>query len=356
MIDLPSFYVDFDGQYSNDPDYRSTTRDVRKLLIELTDKDKINGLVIDLRGNGGGALTEAISLTGLFIRKGPVVQVKNSQGKVQVDRDPDPEIIYDGPLVVLVDRYSASASEIFAGAIQDYRRGLIIGEPTFGKGTVQNLVRLNRFSKDDKPLGQLKVTIAQFFRINGDSTQHRGVIPDIIWPTHTANNDIGERAYENALPWRHIHDTSFVPWRDIPAPALFSNTYESHQQRVKLDPEFQYVVELNNLNQQRRDRKAVSLLDSKRELDRKLFDEERLSIENKKRTAIGDEVLATIDDLDAYNTEQSEIKKEDKKPDIFLRESSRILSDYIIIARNIADPAQGFASQIPDSTKESVTN
>jgi len=235
VIDLPSFYSDFDGKNVSDPDYRSTTRDVKNLLTEL-EQENIDGLIIDLRGNGGGALTEAITLTGLFIGKGPVVQVQNSNGRIQIDRDPDPEIVYEGPLAVLVDRNSASASEIFAGAIQDYGRGLIIGEPTFGKGTVQNLINLNRFVNSEEDLGQLKLTIAQFFRINGDSTQFKGVIPDITWRTAGQETKSGERSFDNALPWRQIEKASFVPFQVSLDPQVLRNTKLKHISRVEKKP------------------------------------------------------------------------------------------------------------------------
>ncbi len=183
VIDLPTFYMDFEGRSAGREDYRSTTRDVRKIIADLSEQG-IDGLIVDLRGNGGGSLNEATELTGLFIDTGPVVQVRDSQGRLVVEKDSDPGVAYAGPLLVLVDRNSASASEIFAGAIQDYRRGLLVGEPTFGKGTVQNLVDLDRRDPSMKgKLGQLKMTIAQFFRVNGSSTQHRGVEPDIVLPT-----------------------------------------------------------------------------------------------------------------------------------------------------------------------------
>ena len=204
VIEVPTFYMDFEARARGDKDFRSTTRDVRKLLDELQQK-QIDGLIVDLRSNGGGSLSEATDLTGLFIDKGPVVQVRNSQGRVQLERDTDRGVAYAGPMAVLVNRNSASASEIFAGAIQDYDRGLVLGEPTFGKGTVQNLVDLNRYDDSmEGKLGQLKATIAQFFRVAGGSTQHKGVIPDITFPTALSNEDHGERALENALPWDSI--------------------------------------------------------------------------------------------------------------------------------------------------------
>ena len=223
VIDLPTFYVDFDGRSSGETDYRSTTRDVARLIKKLQ-AENIDGLIIDLRGNGGGALTEATTLTGLFIEQGPIVQVKDAKGRIRVKRDSDPTIVYRGALAVLVDGNSASASEIFAGAIQDYGRGIVIGEPTYGKGTVQNLVDLDKYARNkDEKLGQLKFTIAQFFRINGDSTQHRGVVPDILLPTAQDDTERGERSLENALPWQQVASARYSPFDQSDLSAALAN-------------------------------------------------------------------------------------------------------------------------------------
>nr|ADI22204.1 periplasmic protease [uncultured gamma proteobacterium HF0200_34B07] len=223
VIDLPTFYVDFDGRSSGKTDYRSTTRDVTRLVKELQ-TENIDGLIIDLRGNGGGALTEATNLTGLFIEQGPIVQVKDAKGRIRIKHDSDPTIVYRGTLAVLVDGNSASASEIFAGAIQDYGRGIVIGEPTYGKGTVQNLIDLDRYARnEDEELGQLKFTIAQFFRINGDSTQHRGVVPDVLLPTARDDIEHGERGLENALPWQQIASTRYRPFDQSDLTTAVSN-------------------------------------------------------------------------------------------------------------------------------------
>jgi carboxyl-terminal processing protease len=331
VIHLPSFYSDFEGRNTNDPEYRSTTRDVRRLLVELKNED-INGLIIDLRGNGGGALTEAITLTGLFIRKGPVVQVQNTNGRIQVDRDSDPEIVYDGPLVVLVDRYSASASEIFAGAIQDYQRGLIVGEPTFGKGTVQNLVNLNRFVNTDEDLGQLKVTIAQFFRINGDSTQHRGVIPDLVWSTSEKDVDSGERAYDNALPWRRIDPAKFVPFHTGLDEAALDQAISTHFSRTQHDPEYEYILAVNDINKTNRERNTITLNEEQRRRDRIERDIERLSLTNRKRESMGQSPFANVELLDA--DEEERIRRAERyelidvELDTYLVESAKVLVDY----------------------------
>src|SRR6185503_20045927 len=182
VITLPTFYEDFEARRRGDKDYRSATRDVAKLLTELKQKN-VDGVLIDLRNDGGGSLSEAIDLTGLFVGHGPVVQVRNAGGRIEEGRNTDTDMVWSGPLAVLVNRNSASASEIFAGAIQDYGRGVIVGENTYGKGTVQNLVDLDQMSQHEKPtFGELKMTIQQFFRVDGESTQLRGVTPDINFP------------------------------------------------------------------------------------------------------------------------------------------------------------------------------
>ncbi|HTF18996.1 MAG TPA: carboxy terminal-processing peptidase [Chryseolinea sp.] len=209
VITLPSFYMDFEAYQKGDPNYTSTTRDVQRLIKELQ-TEKIDGLAIDLRNNGGGALAEAIELTGLFIKDGPVVQVKNSSNKIEVGKDDDPSVAYNGPLVVLTNRFSASASEIFAGAIQDYHRGIIIGESTYGKGTVQTVVDLKRFiNAPDDEVGELKITFQKFYRVTGSSTQHKGVTPDINLPTALSPEQFGESSSQSALPWDEIRGTLY---------------------------------------------------------------------------------------------------------------------------------------------------
>ncbi|WP_300619252.1 carboxy terminal-processing peptidase [Dokdonella sp.] len=215
VISLPTFYQDFEARRRGDRNYKSATRDVERLLGELR-ADKVDGVIIDLRNNGGGSLAEATDLTGLFIDKGPVVQVRNANGQVEVESDTKGGMAWDGPLGVLVNRASASASEIFAAAIQDYGRGVIIGEPTFGKGTVQNLVDLDEVAHNEKPtFGEVKMTIAQFFRINGGSTQLRGVTPDISFPLTVDAKDFGESSYDNALPWTSIAPAKYKPVADL---------------------------------------------------------------------------------------------------------------------------------------------
>jgi carboxyl-terminal processing protease len=241
VISLPGFYQDFEAKRRGDKDFKSATRDVARILGELK-KEKVDNVLIDLRNNGGGSLVEAVELTGLFIDKGPVVQQRNAEGRVEVSSDENAGLAWDGPVGVLINRGSASASEIFAAAIQDYGRGLIIGEPSFGKGTVQQLVGLDRFAPSDKVhYGELKMTVAQFFRINGGTTQLRGVTPDIKLPT-TADADLfGESSYDNALPWVAIKPAQYVPAGDLKE--LVTPLQKRLDARIVKDKDFQFLQE-----------------------------------------------------------------------------------------------------------------
>ena len=241
VISLPTFYQDFEARRKGDKDFKSATRDVARILGELK-RDKVDNVLIDLRNNGGGSLVEAVELTGLFIDKGPVVQQRSAEGKIEVESDNNAGLAWDGPVGVLINRGSASASEIFAAAIQDYGRGLIIGEPSCGKGTVQTLVNLDRFAQNDKVhYGELKMTIAQFFRINGGTTQLRGVIPDIKLPVTSDSESFGESSYDNALPWVSIKAASYVPLGDLKE--LFAPLQKRHDVRIAKDKDFQYLQE-----------------------------------------------------------------------------------------------------------------
>ena len=241
VITLPSFYEDFAAKQKGAPDYKSTSRDVAVLIKELKAK-KVDAILMDLRNNGGGSLSEAVELTGLFTGKGPVVQVRQANGDIRVESSRQPELAWDGPLGVLINRNSASASEIFAAAIQDYGRGLILGEPSFGKGTVQTMFNLDRITKSDKPqLGEVKLTIAQFFRINGGTTQLRGVTPDVSFPGVLETGEYGESSYDNALPWTQIPAATFAPKGSLQEelPILVAQ----HKARVKGEKDFQYLQE-----------------------------------------------------------------------------------------------------------------
>lgn len=320
VIDVPAFYMDFAGHARGDDDYRSTTRDVRKLLEEL-EQQEVAGIVIDLRGNGGGSLAEALEFTGLFIEGGPIVQTKDSSGRIEISHDPDPALVYAGPLAVLVDRHSASASEIFAGAIQDYRRGIIIGEPTFGKGTVQNIIDLNRFSPDsDEELGRLKTTIAQFFRISGGSNQYRGVIPDVVYPTASSADDHGERAFDNALPWDSVQPARYRP---AYAPTeKFDLARQQHEERVESDPGFRNLMERTALLEQTRERKSVSLNIDQRREERDTLLEQQQQLDDSLQAALGLEIESADDE--AADDDSS------GQPDVLLKEAARILNDLIV--------------------------
>ena len=266
VITLPSFYEDFAGRQNGLKDFRSASRDVARLLDELK-KDKVDAVLIDLRNNGGGSLTEAVELTGLFIGKGPVVQQRNASGEITVQSDTNPAVAWNGPLGVLINRGSASASEIFAAAIQDYGRGLIIGEPSFGKGTVQTVIDLDRVAKNSKPqFGELKLTIAQFFRINGGTTQLRGVTPDILFPAASDGENFGESSFDNALPWMQIKAANYVPEGDLKGLVPILSTL--HDARVKKDKNFQYLQEDLALSRLARDKNLISLNEAERRKER----------------------------------------------------------------------------------------
>lgn len=333
VITIPTFYMDFEGRARGDKNYRSTTRDTKALINELIAED-ISGIVIDLRSNGGGSLPEAVSLTGLFIESGPIVQIKDNTGEIDSNDDTDKSIAYTGPLVVLVDRLSASASEIFAGAIQDYGRGTILGEPTFGKGTVQTIVDLNRFSGGlDATLGQLKITMAQFFRVNGDSTQHRGVVPDIIFPTAEDNADHGERSLDNALPWAHISAAKFSHY-DANEIEL-DNVKLRHQKRTTADSGFNFLLAQAEARQNIIDKKSVTLLKTQRQQEREnqeVAQRERLNLFRISRglapvTKEEEEQQAENDDEE--NPDDEKLTEELKL--IKLREAASILVDIITL-------------------------
>ncbi|MCB1808285.1 MAG: carboxy terminal-processing peptidase [Candidatus Competibacteraceae bacterium] len=329
IIVIPTFYSDFAAAQRGDRDYRSTTRDVRRLLTELQ-RQRVDGIVIDLRQNGGGSLQEAIELTGLFIPEGPVVQVRNSRGSIEVEEDPDPAVVYKGPLAVLVDQFSASASEIFAGAIQDYGRGVILGNPTFGKGTVQTLVDLNRFMPSaETTLGQLKLTVAKFYRINGSSTQHRGVTPDILFPSLTHSDEVGESSQDFALPWDEINPLRYPRYKNLDT--LIPRLRQQHQQRAAHDPMFQTLLDDIEQARKERDRTRVSLLLSTRKTERDKAEQEQLERRNRWRALQG---LPPLDRTDDDKTPDNQ-NADTEQPDPLLNESTQILADLVTFSQDI---------------------
>jgi carboxyl-terminal processing protease len=328
VIDIPAFYVDFAALRRGDEDYRSTTRDVKALITELQQKD-IDGLVVDLRNNGGGSLREANQLLGLFIRKGPTVQVRDNKGKVEVLKDKDRDIFYDGPMAVLVNRLSASASEIFAAAIQDYERGLVVGTQTFGKGTVQALRDLDE--------GQLKITQAKFYRVSGKSSQHQGVLPDIRFPSLHDLDEIGESALDNALPWDSISPVKYDRYFKI-QPTL-TTLQKQHQARVATNPAYQYLVRTLELNEQWDKKNKLSLNEVVRLQERETRRQQQLELLNARRTAMGEAPLKSWPEEDD-NLDLRQLLGEDHaeersiEEDVLLMETSEILSDFILLPKN----------------------
>jgi carboxyl-terminal processing protease len=346
VIDLPSFYSDFGARSAGDKDYRSTTRDVAKLIAELK-QEGVQGIVVDLRNNGGGSLAEADSMTGLFIDKGPVVQVRGSHGEVQVQGDDDPGMAWSGPLAVLVNRGTASASEIFSAAIQDYHRGLVIGEPTFGKGTVQTLVDLDKFAQSDseKPqLGELKMTIQEFFRINGGSTQLKGVTPDIEYPKNGDEKDFGESTYDNALPWTRIAPAVYTPVANLNA--YLAQLVKMHAARVAQSPAWKLMLDELAQYKKMRDMTTISLNLATREAERK--QQEKIQTDFRARHVAIDGSDAALIDVDktlddGLNANERSIKSElkeekdaKKAKDAVLDETAHILFDAIGLIK--ADP------------------
>ena len=319
VIKLPAFYRDFESAGKREKDFASTTRDVHKMIDSLK-LQNVDGIVIDLRNNGGGSLSEAISLTGLFIPKGPVVQVKESTGETEVYTDPDPSVAYDGPLAVLTNRFSASASEIFAGAIQDYKRGLVIGEQTYGKGTVQTMVDLNQWLPNEKEkLGQVNITIQKFYRVNGSSTQRKGVTPDIELPSVFSAEKYGESSEPTALPWDQIATSKFDMTK-YTSPKEVDKLRDKYQQRLKSDVELKKFVEELDFYKKAREITTVSLQESKRKKER---DESEKKHEAIRKLGGEDE---EEDDAPKMTT-----AKKKKAKDIYLIETGRIMADYIVL-------------------------
>jgi carboxyl-terminal processing protease len=353
VIKLPGFYQDFEGRRKNNGDYASATRDVARLLKQFR-AQKVDGVVMDLRNNGGGSLDEAVDLTGLFIDKGPVVQVRESGGRVSVDADDKPGVAWDGPLAVLTNRGSASASEIFAGAIQDYGRGLIIGETTFGKGTVQNLVDLDRWpSNEQTHFGQVKLTIAQFFLPGGSSTQNKGVVPDISFPVSADASEYGESTYDNALPWTRIAAVPHVRYGNF-APIL-PQLDALHEARVAKDKEFQWWSQDVAEFRAEQAKKYVSLNEAERRSERDKQEAKRVQRQAaRKALGLDADPLADVMSDDGLQVGERDVaadaarqKLAEQRPDPLLHESAAILAD----ATGLLVQDQKLTAQVLPETK-----
>ncbi|SEI21813.1 carboxyl-terminal processing protease [Rhizobium tibeticum] len=329
VITLPAFYEDFEARRKGDKDYKSASRDVAKLLGELK-QEKVDSVLIDVRNNGGGSLNEAIDLTGLFIGNGPVVQQRGSDGKVAVKSADFPAPVWTGPVGVLINRGSASASEIFAAAIQDYGRGVIVGEPSFGKGTVQTVVNLDQMVRNSKPeFGELKVTIAQFFRVNGGTTQLRGVTPDISLPGFADPTSFGEMSYENALPWTQVKPANYAPTGNIMT--LLPTLQSRHDARVQRDPDFQRVLEdIADLKAQR-EKGVVSLNEAERRKEATARDDRlksRAQLSDAEDPGGDDGLQANERSLSADIAIENARKK---AKDVLLEEAAAILADEAVL-------------------------
>ena len=342
VIDIPAFYLDFDAYRKGDPDFRSTTRDVAKLVNELNDAG-VDGLVIDLRGNGGGSLREANELTGLFIEYGPTVQIRGTGSRVWRDGKRRRGPYYDGPVAIMIDRLSASASEIFAGALQDYGRAIVVGDRSFGKGTVQTLL--------DLPEGQLKITESKFYRISGDSTQHRGVIPDITYPSLLQHDEIGESSLEKALDWDRIAPVRHKDYGVVDA--ILPTLVAKHTERANSDPDFQYIWDQKALAEKVRGAEVLPLNEAARIAQRKSQEIQYLVIENTRRKAKGLDTLASLDELNEEGDDSSDVPlanaeepsavsdddDTDEEVDALITETARILADAI----NLSGPVMARA-------------
>lgn len=330
IIEIPAFYLDFQAFREGDPNYRSTTRDVSRLLEELN-AEQVEGVVIDLRDNGGGSLLEVNQLIGLFIENGPTVQIRHSNMRVERQGKVKKTSYYEQPLVVLTNRLSASASEIFAGAIQDYQRGLVVGGRSFGKGTVQALSPL--------PHGQLKITQSKYYRISGESTQHRGVLPDIEFPAIYDPEDVGESTLDGALGWDTIAPMKHRYYGNLNV--IMEEMRTRHLQRSSVDPDFVYLKDQLALRQQARESDSVSLNQEQRLEESKKNRERVLAIENRRRVAKDLDVLESLDELDEEEDETAEHENTDEdssdpEDDLYVTESANILLDMKKLNASVA--------------------
>ena len=322
VIEIPAFYMDFEAYRARDPNFKSTTRDVYNLIKELKDS-KVDGIVLDLRSNGGGSLFEATSLTDLFIDRGPVVQIRDSNQRVQRNNRAYRAAAYDGPLLVMINRLSASASEIVAGALQDYGRALVVGSQSFGKGTVQDVTPLSK--------GQLKLTISKFYRVSGDSTQHRGILPDIEFPSTYDFEEVGESQQDNALPWDRIRRVPHNTKTDLQP--LIGALTENHTKRRQSDPDFVSLVDKIELSENWDSQKTLSLNLEKRRLRSESWEKQLFAIENKRRQAKG---LNIFEDLESWrgsgeekqdSVDQDTSKTEELTTSIDIEDEENILEE-----------------------------
>lgn len=324
VIRVPAFYMDFEAFRKRDPNYKSTTRDVMILLRQL-EQEGIDGLILDLRNNGGGSLPEATMLTDLFIDEGPVVQIRQANGTISRNNRSRMPALYRGPLVVLTNRLSASASEIFAGAIQDYNRGLIVGSQSFGKGTVQTMTPV--------PEGQLKLTESKFYRVSGGSTQHKGVVPDVELPSLINPKDVGESTYDTALPWDQIHEVSHPKYFDFSK--ILPTLMTLHQERVSKDPDIKNLLAQMQLFNEIKDKKTLSLNEATRLKEQDDLEQQEFVLANNHRVAKGMKPFANISEFKADNKEDTadadspDSNKIDVANDPLLHETGYILIDMM---------------------------
>jgi carboxyl-terminal processing protease len=329
IIDLPTFYIDFTGWRNRDPNFRSSSKDVESILKKF-DNESVDAVLIDLRGNAGGSLFEANKLTGLFVSSGATLQVKDGKGSIRPWGDASAKQIWKKPMAVMVDRYSASASEIFAGAIQDYQRGIIIGQKTFGKGTVQKL--------DNLSSGQIKITESKFYRVTGVGMQSKGIHPDITLPSTWDINEIGESSYDTALPWDKIKPIRFQKFSM--GSSLIPQLKDEHLIRVNQSPNLQYILDIRKRYEIQKNKEVISLNLTNRRIEKEERQLWALNIENKRRASLDLEIFSSFKAMEDYNeAKDAEDDKKDFEIDIdndyLLNEGAKILTDFTIFNQNI---------------------
>ena len=338
VIDIPAFYLDFEAYRNRDPNYKSTTRDVSKLLIDLTEQ-QVDGIVLDLRNNGGGSLFEATALTDLFIDRGPVVQIRDANQRIYRNQRATMPALYNGPMLVMINRLSASASEIFAGALQDYGRALIVGSRSYGKGTVQDVTGLTS--------GQLKLTISKFYRVSGDSTQHRGVLPDIAFPSAYDPEEVGESHQDNALPWDQIRGVPHA--NNSQLQDLVEPLTRAHLQRSAADPDYANLVDILALTKNWNQDQALSLNIEKRRERSAKWDTELFSLENIRRSKKG---LKPYADIEIWKQAEDPEEENIAESDPLLQEAGHILTDQILLQAGLKKTGQPQLAQINKKSTE----